>query len=188
MIAEDEKTPGYSVRVVSDDSWPLSHGFRWRPAKGDDAHQKLKRSICKPTRRYLWTPADEIEFIPALSPRIYGDGRALLGFTTINNRPAFYVIRIDSSWACGMDTTPADGAVDVAEFTDEFLNHLEEDFGPAFYEDDGERKGDGDPWPAVHGEGGCSWWRKDWPKLRSLQFEPHPYGRSYNMLSTGDPL
>jgi hypothetical protein len=181
LIAEAEGTPGYSVRIVREDSYDVGHGFRFHGSKGDEVHSKLKRAISKPTRRYLWVPEDEIEFIPALSPRIYGDGRALLKLSTINQRPKFYVLRIDSSWALALDYRAPDGAVDVVEFIDHFVDGLEEDFGPA-RDEDGKLYSD-DEWPAYDDNGGCSWSRMSWPNLRSLRFEPHPFVPHTNILS-----
>jgi len=180
LIAEAEATPGYSVRVVPENRHALSHGFCWREAKGDAIQRKLRRSICRPTKRYLWIPEYTIEFVPALSPRIYGDGRALLGLSSINERPRFYVIRIDSSWSLAMEYRVPDTAVDVVEFIDDFVDGLEEDFGKA-RDENGELYSE-DEWPAYDDNGGCSWWRMDWPRLRSLKFEPHPYASRGNLL------
>lgn len=181
MIAEAESTPGYSVRMVPEDSHDVGHGFRVRGSKGDPAHRKLRRSICRPIERYLWTPDHMVKFVPALSPRIYGDGRALLRLSTINQRPMFYVLRIDSSWSLAMDYRAPDGAVDVVEFIDHFVDGLEEDFGPA-RDENGELYSD-DEWPAYDDNGGCAWSRHDWPRLRSLRFEPHPFVSHTTILS-----
>jgi hypothetical protein len=68
--------------------------------KPDKTHALLKGAIEVWTRRYLWTPADAINFKPALCGNVYGDGRALFGLSTLNLRPAYYVIRGDSGWDC----------------------------------------------------------------------------------------
>lgn len=181
LIAEAEATPGYSVRIVPEDSHALPHGFRVRGSKGDEVHRKLRRSICRPIQRYLWTPEHMVTFVPALSPRIYGDGRALLRLATINQRPQYYVLRIDSSWSLALDYRAPDGAVDVVEFIDDFVSGLEEDFGPA-RDGNGERYPDY-AWPDYDDEGGCAWSRHDWPRLRSLTFEPHPFASCTTILS-----
>jgi hypothetical protein len=49
----------------------------------------LKGAIEVWTRRYLWTPADAINFKPALCGNVYGDGRALFGLSTLNLRPSW---------------------------------------------------------------------------------------------------
>lgn len=150
---------------------------------------KLRAAVCKRTRRYLWTPADMITFVPALSNRLYGDGRALLGLTTINSRPQFYVLRIDSRWAIEMDPTAPDDAEQLVDRIDAFAFALEEEFGRGRYDDGG----DDEPetarqmasrrkWPAYDDENGCSWWRMDWPKISGVKMAPHPFNPRYQIL------
>lgn len=144
----------------------------------DRTHQLLKGAIEVWTRRYLWTPADAITFKPALSGVIYGDGRALFGLTTINLRPAYYVIRGDSGWAVE-DIEAPDDAPDFGDFTDDILTGLEDEFGRARcgYSGSSLRQSPEDrgcdceecqdprisEWPEVDDEGGCSWGRLAWP-------------------------
>jgi hypothetical protein len=174
---------GYTVRLIEEDTYPLPHGFRWRVAN-DSAHAALAKSICVPTKRYLWTPHDTIEFVPALSPRIYGDGRALLGLTTIHSRPAFYVIRIDSRWRLHDDRRAPDEP-DFVEFLDEISQHLEEDFDCGRPDPDDEDEAiriEGRPWPAFNDMDGSAWCRMDWPALDGFEFEPHPNTWRANLL------
>lgn len=157
----------------------------WRSSEGDPVQRKLRRVICKPTTRYLWVPEDAIAFKPALLSRVYGDGRALMGLTTINNRPAFYVLRVDSSWSV-QDHRAPDGAPEFADFSDDICEALEDEFGEAradSEEDDPDILEYGNPWPAFDDRDGYCWWRMDWPKLRSLKFEPHPYSWRGNLLA-----
>lgn len=149
-------------------------------------HAKLRKAICKRTRRYLWTPADMVTFVPALSNRLYGDGKALLGLTTINSRPRFYVLRIDSAWAIEMDQSAPDEAEQLVDCIDAFAFALEDEFGRGRYDDDEpetERARDQRrKWPAYDDESGCSWWRMDWPKLSGVKLKPHPFNPRYNIL------
>lgn len=151
-----------------------------RVANDDPVHLALKAVIEVPTHRYLWTPADGIDFVPRLSQAVFGDGKALLGLTTINNRPAFWVVRIDSSWELCESGAP-DGSYDVAEASDEILTALEDDFGRASWEDD-----DGteqyDEYPAVDDSCGYYWWRISVPEC-GLELADHPFARLCKVLA-----
>lgn len=155
-----------------------------RPADGDAVHERLRKAIEKPQTSYLWTPADSIKFTPRLLPMIYGDGRALFTIATINQRPAYWVIRGCSSWECGLDypTEDVPDGPDFAEFTDTFMTDLEEAFGRGrcgysgnslFWprkerlrdcqcEECDEKRWKA-KWPMVDDYCGCSWSRMDWP-------------------------
>jgi hypothetical protein len=151
----------------------------------DRIHKRLKKVIEVKTKRYLWTPADAISFVPRLSRLILGDGRALFHFTTLNNRPAFWVIRGDCAW-------DSDGGSSLGDFADDILTDLEEEFGNArcgysgadLYLPKKERDCDCEEcsdkmratWPMVDGQGGCSWSRTDWPKeFRVAQVDHYPF-------------
>lgn len=146
----------------------------------DPVHVALRAAICVPTRRSLWTPADEIEFVPGLSDTLFGDGRALLGLTTIHSRPAFYVLRIDSRWEIGTDTNAPEDAVEFYEFIDDICFALEDEFGPAWHEEN--EDGEPDAWPSFNDRDGCLWWRMNWPDVPGVQLEPHPYSRHFRIL------
>lgn len=152
------------------------HAPQSRAAKPDNAlHAWLKSKIEVKTKRHLWTPRDTISFVPRLLATIYGDGKALFAVSTMNNRPAFWVVRCDSSW-------DVEGGPDFAEFTDQILDDLEAEFGSGrcsyaganLYLPKNERGCDCEEcadrrrakWPAVDAEGGCSWWRMEWPEGR----------------------
>jgi hypothetical protein len=161
-------------------------------------HAKLRRALERRQKSYLWTPEDAITFIPRVLPVIYGDGRALFALTTINQRPAYWIIRGDSAWGCGLDRESGDGP-DFAEFSDEFLTDLEEAFGNGRCSYSGtslfwprrERIADCQceectdrfvaRWPMVDGGGGCSWSRIDWPK--SFPTIPNPLSYRGNLLA-----
>lgn len=106
----------------------------------------LKAVVEVKTRRHLWTPDDAIEFVPAVLPQVFGDGKALLALTTINSRPRFYVIRIDNSWR------------DIHDHIDDICGALGEHFGE-IHRDDEDFDAD-DPvseWPTFDDENGTSW-------------------------------
>lgn len=157
--------------------------------ENDPIHKRLVKAIEKRERAHLWTPADAITFTPRVLPKVYGDGRALFALATINQRPAYWVIRACSTWGCGHDREDAAGP-DFAEMTDEILTDLEDAFGRGrcgysgnslFWpkreriqhcqceecEDTWRAR-----WPVVDGEGGCSWSRIDWPA--GFETEPNP--------------
>lgn len=149
-------------------------------------HAALRMAVCVPTKRYLWTPSDAIEFVPALCSTVFGDGRALLSFTTVNNRPAFYVVRIDSRWTIDDDRDPPEDAADVREFVDDICEALEDEFGrrdPDSEETDPEILEYGNPWPAISDRDGCMWGRMDWPNLPGFTIVKHPYSRTEQILS-----
>jgi hypothetical protein len=146
----------------------------------DRIQSKLTRAIEKRKRAYLWTPADAIAFVPRVLPTVYGDGRALFAIATINQRPAYWVIRACSSWGCGLDREDSSGP-DFAEMTDQIMSDLEGAFGRGRCGYSGnslfwprkdrvrncrcEECTDRHTarWPAVDDNGGCSWSRIDWP-------------------------
>lgn len=148
----------------------------------DAVHSRLRRSIEKRERAYLWVPEHAITFVPRLLTKIYGDGRALFAISTINQRPAYWVIRGCSTWGCDFDREDATGP-DFGEMSDDIMTELEEQFGRGrcgysgnslFWpkherirncqcEECIDRYGRA-RWPMVDGDGGCSWSRIDWPK------------------------
>lgn len=159
--------------------------------EADTIHARLKAAVEVTERRCLWTEADAITFTPPLSSTIYGDGRALFAITTINNRPAYWIIRGDSGWSCD-DLMAPDDVPEFGDFIDEILTDLEGEFGRArcgysganLYLPPEERGCDcedcSDPevaeWPMVDAEVGCSWRRLWWPA--SFDLVPHPWART----------
>lgn len=166
--------------------------------KEDADHASLKRLIEVRIKRYLWIPADTIRFVPPLASTIYGDGRALFTLSTINNRPAYWVLRVDSGWTSGLDMDAPNHAPEFVEFTDEILTDLEEEFGDARCSWNGSplytpkrqrhckcedcREQPIAKWPMVDGSGGCSWGRMDWPA--GFATIPHPFNCGFNLLKT----
>jgi hypothetical protein len=162
----------------------------------DKTHALLKGAIEVWTRLYVWTPDDAINFKPALCCTVYGDGRALFGLTTMNLRPAYYVIRGDSSWTTAFDCSAPYEAPDFAEFTDEILTALEDEFGDgrcgysgsSLYVRREDRGCDCEDcqdlstaqWPMIDAEGGFSWWRLKWPA--GFPTVPHPWSWHGDLL------
>lgn len=151
-----------------------------RAAEGDAAHEALRRVVCVPTRSSLW--GVEVEFTPALSSTIWGDGRTLLYVGTCNQRPRYWVVRIDSSWAVAYDCRAPDAAMDVRDVAEDILCAIEDEFGRWDDDDDD----DGDQWPAASGEG-CHWGRMEWPADCGLATVPHPWSWKGNLLAEVAP-
>jgi hypothetical protein len=174
-----------------------------RDGANNAVHKKLRCVVEKRQRSHLWTPADAINFVPRLLPTIYGDGRALFTIASINQRPAYWIIRACSTWGSGMDREDSSGP-DFAEMTDDILTALEDAFGNGrcgysgnslFWpkkervqhcqceecEDSHVAK-----WPEVDGFGGCSWSRMDWP--RGFKTIENPLSRHGNLLAATSAL
>lgn len=138
-----------------------------------ERHERLRKVLSVPTSRYLWVPEDAVEFTPPLSDVVYGDGRALLSFTTLSDRPRFWFIRIDSRWDIGMEGPPH--APYFAEYVDWIGENLALEFGDGDPDEEEEDEhDDGDPFPAIALTGGCSWNRHSWPaKVSPVERHPH---------------
>lgn len=168
-------------------------------AVGDETHAKLKRLLERKQTSYLWTPEHSITFTPRLPSRIYGDGRALFMLTTINQRPAYWIIRACSTWGSGSDSKDSSGP-DFAEMTDGILDDLEDDFGRGrcgysgnslFWPrkerlencqcEECDQKRWKAKWPMVDDQDGHSWSRIDWPK--GFPTVPNPLSRLGNLLA-----
>ena len=122
----------------------------------------------------LW--GQPCRIMPRLMPGRFGDGKQLIGLSTLNSRPDYYVIRVDSRW----DLDNGGAGPLFIEHLDDILLALEEHFGLAFCEC-GERYGatpnyDGEPvgcelckgssvkdgeFPNVDADGGCEWFPLD---------------------------
>jgi hypothetical protein len=121
----------------------------------------------------LWVPEDAVTFVPGVCDTIYGDGRALFRVTTMNSRPAFYVIRGDSRWSV-QDGLP-NASADFVDVVNRIYDDLETQFGSAeldWEEDDPALLEAGSyPWPAFDARDGSSWGRMDWPKIPGIEVE-----------------
>ncbi|WP_395454653.1 hypothetical protein ACHMW5_13375 [Azospirillum melinis] len=155
----------------------------------------------KPITASLWGNGPGITFVPQVLPHIFGDGRALFYFGTINSRPAYWLVRGDSRWTCDMDYGPEapDGCKDFRDNIDEVLSSLEDEFGRAenghdfIYGADGKphdpETGKFLPWrtityPVVNYGGGSYWGREDWPDLPGVEFAPHPFHPDVRIIAT----
>ena len=170
-----------------------------RDASDDPVHARLCRAVEKRESSYLWVPSQSIKFVPRVLPVIYGDGRALFTLSTLNQRPAYWVIRACSSWGCGSDRESATGP-DFVEMTDQIMTDLEDHFGrgrcgysgnslfwPKYEriqncrcEECTDRYGTA-RWPMVDSYGGCSWSRIDWPD--GFDTVPNPLSWRGNILA-----
>lgn len=167
---------------------------------GDAVHDRLRLAVEKRQRAYLWTPADAITFVPRLLPLVFGDGRALFTVTTINQRPAYWVVRACSSWGCGLDTNDATGP-DFGDMVDDVMMELEEAFGRGRCGYSGnslfwpkkerlrncqceECEDIRARWPMVDDYGGCSWSRMDWPK--GFETVPNPLSWEGDLLALAE--
>lgn len=169
-----------------------------RPADGDEVHARLVAAVEVTERAYLWVPSDAIEFVPRVLPVIYGDGRALFTMGTINQRPAYWIIRGCSTWGSGSDRDDSVGP-DFAELTDDMLTALEEAFGRGTCGYSGSslfhpredriqwcscEECDEETvavWPEVNGNDGCHWSRIDWPS--GFETVPNPLSQRGNLLA-----
>lgn len=161
-------------------------------AKGDPLHEALRAIVSVPTRRCLWTDADAITFTPEVADTVFGDGLALFRITTIHCRPAYWIIRGDSSWQTGADSDAPDDAPEFIEFVDEICFAMEEEFGRGRPDDNAIMGRDGryrdmdtgkfafgkQPYPAFDDRDGSMWERLDWPSLDGFAFERHPWART----------
>lgn len=91
---------------------------------------------------------------PRFVEAVLGDGRQLLGMTTLDSRPNYYVIRVDSNWHLSMCRKCENHCPDqLFEHLEEIYEAIENEYGRALDEETGEK----DPWPAFDDESGCSW-------------------------------
>ena len=85
---------------------------RCRP--GSRKYNRLLKQEKTIRRRAVWAPEDAITFTPPLSDVVYGDGGGLFASTTMNDRPAFWAVRGDSSWR----TWLKDNGTDIVDFVE----------------------------------------------------------------------
>jgi len=161
------------------------------PGETEADDSGLRGSIERPQIGYLWTTPHK--FTPRIVDKTFGDGRRLAWLTTINNRPAFWVVRVDSGWDLGLSDPDEPGlphdAPCMAEMVDEIIEAIEEQFGrwDPDHEYDmacadalagGKRKPREDrfwgrswrEFPAIDTRDGCSWGTVCWPgTARSLK-------------------
>jgi hypothetical protein len=123
----------------------------------------------------LWTEGDSGMLTPYVCECSFGDGLKLLTISTINQRPNYHVVRVDSSWQ--ESNWSLDGEV-VAEHIDDILQAIEEECGPAgeLLDDPCDDCGDtackcsedysaDAAFPALDDRDGCLWGHIRWPWL-----------------------
>lgn len=132
----------------------------------------------------LWTEGDSGMLTPYVCECSLGDGLKLIRLFTINQRPNYHIIRVDSSWN---ESSYADDAT-ISEHIDDILSAIEEECGRArgYCEEcesepcecEGAPEYDPDAaFPALDDECGCSWAEIGWNDLmRKIGLES-PYRR-----------
>lgn len=132
----------------------------------------LKDIFEKPFLGTLWTEGDSGILTPYVCECFFGDGLKLIKIFTINQRPNYHVVRVDSGWAeSNWDRSPT-----VGEHIDDILNGIEGECGPArpFCEkcetnycdcEWPEGYSAQEAFPALDDENGCSWAEIDWDWL-----------------------
>ncbi len=174
--------------------WFGGPAFAQRVATAADVrHQALKQALKVPTTRYLWVPSDAITFTPAVSDVVYGDGRALMKITTLNDRPAYWIVRVDSRWAIDAEFSPYEAPAFV-DYVEHIVLNLALEFGDVATTRENYEFETGEDWetgedfealkyPAIDLEGGSSWGRLKWPAC-GFPVEPHPYWRLVPILAS----
>lgn len=85
---------------------------------------QLKEAIEQPQVVTFW--GAEHTITPRLAREVFGDGRKLIALIPLNNRPNYYVVRVDSKMEFGAGLT--DEEHDVMEH---MMTSIEEEYGRA---------------------------------------------------------
>lgn len=125
----------------------------------------------------LWVEGDSGPMTPFVIDEAFGDGLHLMTVSTINQRPNYWVIRIDSSWQ-GAHWPYYRGGEDVrGDHIDEIIDAIEDECGRAGVcldepcdncEDTCCKCGDfdsGAAFPEIDYDTGCSWGEISWSWL-----------------------
>lgn len=132
----------------------------------------LKEVFEKPFLGTLWTDGDSGMLTPYVCECSFGDGLKLIKIFTINQRPNYHVVRVDSGW----DKSNWSDGDNIGEHIDDIMLAIEEECGPARpYCEDCESNYCECEWPegysaatafpAVDDECGCSWSEVSWSWL-----------------------
>lgn len=125
----------------------------------------------------LWTKGDSGLLTPYVCDTSFGDGMHLLTIYTINQRPNYHVVRACSSWreSFGANRWTFVRDDSTGEHIDEVITAIEEECGRRYFVDEECETcgpegydchcGDGEPWPAIDGDDGCSWGEIRWDWL-----------------------
>ncbi|WP_337846219.1 hypothetical protein [Sphingomonas sp.] len=169
---------GYINAWTCLDAWltPVPAGFR-DMVIGDLLNlDMLKEVIEVEFLGTLWVEGDSGMLTPYVCEASFGDGFHLMTISTINQRPNYHVVRVCSSWRESSnrwyDTYRDDT---IGERIDDVLTAIEEECGQRYFVDEDCvtcrpegyecRCGDGEPWPAIETDGGCSWGHIRWDWL-----------------------
>jgi hypothetical protein len=119
----------------------------------------------------LWTDGDSGPMTPYVCECSFGDGLKLIKIFTINQRPNYHVVRVDSGWN---ESNWHDGDT-IGEHIDDVLTAIEEECGRAgdCLDEPCDNCGDTcckcredfssrEAFPELDGENGCSWGKIDW--------------------------
>lgn len=106
---------------------------------------KLLADLLKPQRTEHW--GSTYKFKPVMLNKIYGDGKRLLQVFPINERPRYWVVRVDSKCRCDDDLHE--------DILDDIYEEIDEQFGTPTEDDLG--VGDERPYFPMHDGQGVSW-------------------------------
>lgn len=182
---EGADEPAYMVQIDGGyiNQWPVLISWMRHPLGQRDMVigdllnlDMLKSAIEVEFLGSLWTKGDCGMLTPYVCETSFGDGLHLLTLSTINQRPNYHVVRVCSSWRESgkrwYDTYRDDT---IGEHIDEVLTAIEEECGQRYFVDEECetcepggyecRCGDGEPWPAIEADGGCSWGHIRWDWL-----------------------
>lgn len=121
----------------------------------------------------LWVKGDSGPMTPYVCEASFGDGFNLLTVSTINQRPNYHVVRVDSRWE---ESNWADGDT-VGDHIDEVIDAIEDECGRAgvCLDEPCDNCGDTcctcrpdyetrEDWPCIEADDGCAWGfiRWDW--------------------------
>lgn len=123
------------------------HEARRRQAEED---ARLRRLIERRQVAYLW--GRKYLVTPRLVSEIFGDGKKMIWLSGINTRPAYWVVRVDSSWNLdNWDEPPT-----LCDHLEGIYQAIENEFGTGEKED-GSLYADARFPRACHIGDGCSW-------------------------------
>ncbi|QDC37063.1 hypothetical protein [Sphingobium fuliginis] len=117
----------------------------------------------------LWVEGDSGPMTPYVCEASFGDGLHLLTISTINQRPNYHVVRVDSTWE--RDDTIYENIDDVIYAIEDECGRAGRDVEPycsncldscCTCRPDYETRED---WPAIEADGGCSWGHIRWDWL-----------------------
>lgn len=137
--------------------------------------QMLKEVIEVEFLGSLWTHGDSGMLTPYVCEASFGDGMHLLTISTINQRPNYHVVRVDSAWREARYGWHSYRDCEIAEHIDDVLTAIEEECGRAgdCLDDPCDNCHDtvckcredfssDDAFPALDDENGCSWGHISW--------------------------